>query len=78
MGDLGGGIAIREKAIALVKEAVEMDKASEYAAAFKLYTSALDHFTVYLKYEKNPMMQQARPVSHRFPYDRVRVVNFIP
>ncbi|EEH51161.1 uncharacterized protein MICPUCDRAFT_67802 [Micromonas pusilla CCMP1545] len=58
MGDLGGGIAIREKAIALVKEAVERDKASEYAAAFKLYTSALDHFTVYLKYEKNPMMQQ--------------------
>ena len=58
MGDLGGGLAIREKAIALVKDAVEKDKAADYASAFKLYMSALDHFTIYLKYEKNPMMQQ--------------------
>ena len=58
MGDLGGGLAIREKAISLVKDAVEKDKAADYASAFKLYMSALDHFTVYLKYEKNPMMQQ--------------------
>ena len=58
MGDLGGGLAIREKAISLVKDAVEKDKAADYASAFKLYMSALDHFTIYLKYEKNPMMQQ--------------------
>ena len=58
MGDLGGGLAIREKAIALVRDAVEKDKAADYASAFKLYMSALDHFTIYLKYEKNPMMQQ--------------------
>tara|TARA_B110000977_G_scaffold56500_1_gene76780 strand:- start:14260 stop:15615 length:1356 start_codon:yes stop_codon:yes gene_type:complete len=56
MGDLGGGLAIREKAIALVKDAVEKDKAADYPTAFKLYMSALDHFTIYLKYEKNPMM----------------------
>ena len=58
MGDLGGGLAIREKAIALVKDAVDKDKAADYPAAFKLYMSALDHFGIYLKYEKNPMMQQ--------------------
>ena len=58
MGDLGGGLAIREKAIALVKDAVDKDKSADYPAAFKLYMSALDHFTIYLKYEKNPMMQQ--------------------
>ena len=58
MGDLGGGLAIREKAISLVRDAVEKDKAADYASAFKLYMSALDHFTIYLKYEKNPMMQQ--------------------
>ena len=57
-GELGGGLAIREKAINLVREAVEKDKAADYPAAFKLYMSALDHFTVYLKYEKNPMMHQ--------------------
>ena len=58
MGDLGGGLAIREKAIALVKDAVDKDKAADSPAAFKLYMSALDHFGIYLKYEKNPMMQQ--------------------
>jgi vacuolar protein-sorting-associated protein 4 len=58
MGDLGGGLAIREKAISLVRDAVEKDKAADYPSAFKLYMSALDHFTIYLKYEKNPMMQQ--------------------
>ena len=57
-GELGGGLAIREKAINLVREAVEKDKGADYPAAFKLYMSALDHFTVYLKYEKNPMMHQ--------------------
>ena len=41
MGDLGGGLAIREKAISLVKDAVEKDKAADYASAFKLYMSAL-------------------------------------
>ena len=58
MGDLGGGLAIREKAINLVKDAVEKDKAADYPSAFRLYMSALDHFTIYLKYEKNPMMHQ--------------------
>jgi hypothetical protein len=32
--------------------------AADYPQAFKLYMSALDHFTIYLKYEKNPMMHQ--------------------
>ena len=41
-----------------MKDAVEKDKGADYPAAFKLYMSALDHFTVYLKYEKNPMMHQ--------------------
>jgi len=59
MGDLGGGGAVREKAIHLVKDAVEKDKEGNYPRALKLYMSALDHFTVYLKYEKNPRMQDA-------------------
>ena len=33
MGDLGGGLAIREKAINLVKDAVEKDKAADYPQA---------------------------------------------
>ena len=41
-----------------MKDAVDKDKAADYPAAFKLYMSALDHFGIYLKYEKNPMMQQ--------------------
>jgi len=59
MSDLGGGGAVREKAIHLVKDAVEKDKEGNYPQALKLYMSALDNFTVYLKYEKNPRMQDA-------------------
>lgn len=58
MGDLQGGAAIREKAIALVKEAVQQDQDGNYEIAFKLYNDSLQHFQVYLKYEKNPRMRE--------------------
>ena len=52
-----GGAAIRDKAISIVKEAVREDKAGNYETAFTLYMQSLDHFKCYLKYEKNPRMQ---------------------
>lgn len=52
-----GGAAIRDKAISIVKEAVKEDKAGNYETAFTLYMQSLDHFKCYLKYEKNPRMQ---------------------
>ena len=53
-----GASAIRDKAIAYVKEAVREDQGGEYEAAFKLYLTALEHFGVYLKYEKNARMAE--------------------
>ena len=53
-----GGASIRDKAIAFVREAVKEDQAGAYEAAFKLYLVALEHFGVYLKYEKNPRMAE--------------------
>jgi vacuolar protein-sorting-associated protein 4 len=59
-----GGASIREKAIAFVNDAVREDKDGNYEAAFKLYMKALDHFTCYLKYEKNPRL--AEMVNKKF------------
>ena len=63
MGDLHGGAAIREKAISLVKDAVQQDQDGNYEAALKLYRQSLEHFQVYLKYEKNPRMQETIKVG---------------
>ena len=59
-----GGASIRDKAIAFVRDAVKEDHAGSYARAFKLYLMALEHFEVYLKYEKNPRMRET--VTNRY------------
>jgi len=42
------------KAIELVKEAVAADNAQNYEEALRLYKASLEHFSLHLKYEKNP------------------------
>ena len=59
----GRGASIRDKAIAFVRDAVKEDHAI-VARAFKLYLMALEHFEVYLKYEKNPRMRET--VTNRY------------
>jgi len=55
---------MRDRAIAYVNDAVKEDRDGEYEAAFKLYMKALDHFTCYLKYEKN--IRVAEMVNAKF------------
>jgi hypothetical protein len=47
-------VDFKAKAIELVKEAVAEDNAQNYEAALRLYKASLEHFSLHLKYEKNP------------------------
>ncbi|KAM3290406.1 hypothetical protein P3S67_018695 [Capsicum chacoense] len=49
----------KAQAIEYVKQAIEEDKAGNYARAFPLYMDALEYFKTHLKYEKNPKMKEA-------------------
>ncbi|KAF3679532.1 Zinc ion transmembrane transporter [Capsicum annuum] len=49
----------KAQAIEYVKQAIEEDKAGNYARAFPLYMNALEYFKTHLKYEKNPKMKEA-------------------
>lgn len=49
----------KERAITYVKQAVEEDKAGNYAQALSLYMNALAYFETHLKYEKNPKIKEA-------------------
>ena len=47
-------VDFKAKAIELVKQAVEQDNAQNYEEALRLYKASLEHFSLHLKYEKNP------------------------
>ena len=47
-------VDFKAKAIELVKQAVEADNAQSYEEALRLYKASLEHFSLHMKYEKNP------------------------
>lgn len=47
-----------DKAVAIVKDAVEQDTKQNYQEAYKLYQNSLDFFMMAIKYEKNDRMKQ--------------------
>ncbi len=47
-------VDFKAKAVELVKQAVEQDNAQNYEEALRLYKASLEHFSLHLKYEKNP------------------------
>ncbi|XP_048136225.1 protein SUPPRESSOR OF K(+) TRANSPORT GROWTH DEFECT 1-like isoform X2 [Rhodamnia argentea] len=49
----------KEQAIEYVRQAVQEDRAGNYAKAFPLYMNALEYFKTHLKYEKNPKIREA-------------------
>ncbi|PWN98546.1 AAA-domain-containing protein [Tilletiopsis washingtonensis] len=46
-----------DKAIEMVKEAIELDTKQSYAEAYKQYMNSLDYFMMALKYEKNEKLR---------------------
>lgn len=47
-----------DKAIGIVKEAIEQDTKQNYQEAYKLYQNSLDFFLLALKYEKNDKLKE--------------------
>lgn len=47
-----------DKAVGIVKDAVEQDTKQNYQEAYKLYQNSLDFFMLAIKYEKNDRMKQ--------------------
>ena len=52
-------LTVRQKAINIVKKAIEEDTAGNYEAAYAQYYSALECFMLALKWEKNPKMKES-------------------
>lgn len=51
-------VTFKDKGIEFVKQAVEEDNAGNYDKALQNYKTALDYFSTYLKYEKNPKARE--------------------
>ena len=47
-----------DKAIGIVKDAIEQDTKQNYQEAYKLYQNSLDFFLLALKYEKNDKLKE--------------------
>jgi len=47
-----------DKAVAIVKDAIEQDTKQNYQEAYKLYQNSLDFFLLALKYEKNDKLKE--------------------
>jgi vacuolar protein-sorting-associated protein 4 len=52
-------MSFKEKGIEFAKQAVNEDNEGNYEKAFQLYSTSLDYFTTYLKYEKNQKVRDA-------------------
>lgn len=52
-------VGMKDKGIEFAKQAVVDDEAERYPAALIGYKTALDYFTMYMKYEKNPKMKDS-------------------
>ncbi|PWN41144.1 putative VPS4-vacuolar sorting protein [Ceraceosorus guamensis] len=46
-----------DKAVEMVKEAIELDQGQKYAEAYRQYMNSLDYFLMALKYEKNEKLR---------------------
>ncbi|KAM0836233.1 hypothetical protein ACQ4PT_062454 [Festuca glaucescens] len=57
--------AMKDQAVALVRQAVQEDDAGDYAAALQHYVHALDYFAAHLRYERNPKVRDA--IAARLP-----------
>lgn len=60
-------VDFKAKAIELVKQAVEQDNAQNYEEALRLYKASLEHFSLHLKYEKNPSAKKTITAKARAP-----------
>ena len=47
-----------DKAIEVVKQAIEEDTKANYQEAYNQYQNALDYFMLAMKYEKNPKLKE--------------------
>ena len=47
-----------DKAVAIVKDAIDQDTKQNYQEAYKLYQNSLDFFLLALKYEKNEKLKE--------------------
>lgn len=52
-------VNMKDKGIEFAKQAVVDDEGERWDAALKGYMTALEYFTMYLKYEKNPKMKES-------------------
>lgn len=47
-----------DKAVSIVKDAIEQDTKQNYQEAYKLYQNSLDFFLLAVKYEKNDKLKE--------------------
>mmetsp|Transcript_6693 Transcript_6693/g.24789 ORF Transcript_6693/g.24789 Transcript_6693/m.24789 type:complete len:438 (+) Transcript_6693:263-1576(+) len=66
-----------DKAIELVKQAVEADNAQNYPQAFNLYKTSLEYFTTAIKYERNPKLKEMLTQRAKSYMDRAEQIGCI-